>query len=54
LTNNKKKILYMEGIPENVELVKQILALRQDIELLSASNALAGMELAQTETPDLI
>ena len=54
LTSNKKKILYIEDIPGNVELVRQILNHREEIRLLSASTALAGIELAQSETPDLI
>jgi len=53
-TNNKKKILYIEDIPANVELVRQILNHRKEIILLSASTALAGIELAESETPDLI
>jgi signal transduction histidine kinase len=52
--NYKKKILYIEDIPDNVELVRQILNQRQDVKLLSAPNALVGIELAQSETPDLI
>ena len=55
LTNNKKKnILYIEDIPANVELARQILSLRKNICLLSASTALVGIELALSEKPDLI
>jgi CheY-like chemotaxis protein len=50
--NNKKKILYLEDIPANVELVRQILSDQEDIRLLSAPTALIGM--AQSEVPDLI
>lgn len=52
--NNKKTILYIEDIPANVELVRQILNHRGEINLLSAYTALAGIELAQSVTPDLI
>ncbi len=52
--NNKKKVLYIEDIPANVELVRQILNQRREIILLFAYTALAGIELAQSETPDLI
>jgi signal transduction histidine kinase/ActR/RegA family two-component response regulator len=52
--NNKKKVLYIEDIPANVELVRQIFRHREEINLLSAATALAGIELAQSETPDLI
>jgi signal transduction histidine kinase/CheY-like chemotaxis protein len=54
LTGNIKKILYIEDFPANVELVRQILNCRKEIILLSASNALAGIEIAKSETPDLI
>jgi CheY-like chemotaxis protein len=49
-----KKIIYIEDIPANVKLVKQILNSRQEIKLLSAQTAQDGIELAQVETPDLI
>jgi PAS domain S-box-containing protein len=52
--NNKKTILYIEDISANVELVRQILNVNEDIRLLSASTALIGIELAQSEVPDLI
>jgi signal transduction histidine kinase len=52
--NFTKKILYIEDIYTNVELVRQILAKRPRVELISASNALDGIELAQSEIPDLI
>ena len=51
---NGRKILYIEDNLVNVELVKQILARRQDIEFLSVSNALDGIETAKTQIPDLI
>lgn len=54
LNNNKKKILYIEDNPENVELVRQILNHWKEINLLSASTALIGIEIAQSENPDLI
>ncbi len=52
--NDKRKILYFEDVPENLELVRQILIKRKSIHLLSASTALVGIEIAQSETPDLI
>jgi signal transduction histidine kinase len=54
LPGNKKTILYIEDISDNVELVRQILNRRKNIRLLSASSALKGIEIAKTETPDLI
>ena len=50
----KNKILYVEDISANLELVKQILVNRPHVELLWACNALEGIGLAQTETLDLI
>ncbi|MBT4260525.1 MAG: transporter substrate-binding domain-containing protein, partial [Nitrospina sp.] len=52
--NNKKTVLYIEDAPENMELVRQILTHRKSISLLTASTALAGIEIAQSQTPDLI
>jgi signal transduction histidine kinase/CheY-like chemotaxis protein len=53
-TSYKKKVLYIEDVSANVDLVRQILNRRQGIELISASTALVGIELALSETPDLI
>jgi signal transduction histidine kinase len=52
--NNLKKVLYIEDIDVNVELVRQILTKRPRVELLSASNTMDGIGLAQSENPDLI
>ncbi len=52
--NKIKKVLYIEDINVNVELVRQILIKRPRVELISASNALDGIGLAQSEKPDLI
>ena len=52
--SNKKKILYIEDIPANVELVRQILNYKDNVKLLTAWNGLDGIELAKFETPDLI
>lgn len=51
---HNKTILYFEDIPANVELVRQILKPNEGIKLLAAPNAFVGIELAQSETPDLI
>ena len=50
----KKKILYVEDIPANIDLVRQILNYRPNIELISSPNALGGIKLAQDHLPDLI
>jgi signal transduction histidine kinase/ActR/RegA family two-component response regulator len=51
---NTKKVLYIEDIPANVDLVRQILNRRPHIELLSAPNAFEGIKIAETVIPDLI
>ncbi len=51
---SKKKILYIEDIVANVELVRQILTKRPHIELISSSNGFDGIELARQQIPDLI
>jgi len=52
---NNKKILYVEDIPANRSLVEQILKVnRPEIELLTADHALAGIEIAKSQTPALI
>jgi len=53
-THSRKRILYIEDIPANVELVRQLLAQRKGVEFLSASTAIAGIEIARSEAPDLI
>ncbi|MGV7222323.1 MAG: ATP-binding protein [Nitrospinales bacterium] len=54
-TNGKnKKVLYIEDIAANVELVKQILISRPQINLMSAPDAFVGIEMARKEIPDLI
>ncbi len=49
-----KKILYIEDTPANIELVKQIISLKPHLELISALKTQEGIELAKTESPDLI
>ncbi|MEK9627698.1 MAG: GAF domain-containing protein [Nitrospinota bacterium] len=50
----KKKVLYIEDIPANVDLVRQILGFRPEIELISSSNAIDGIKIARSQLPDLI
>jgi len=54
VNNDLKKILYFEDNSTNVELVRQIFRQREDMRFLSASTVGAGIELAKSETPDLI
>ncbi|MFT4577535.1 MAG: CheY-like chemotaxis protein [Nitrospinales bacterium] len=49
-----KKVLYIEDIPANVDLVKEIFNYRSHIDLLSATNALDGIKIAEDIIPDLI
>lgn len=51
---NKNTLLYVEDNPANLMLIEDILAARDDIELLSARDGYAGIELARNTLPDLI
>jgi len=53
-SSNRYTLLYIEDDPANLKLVRQILALRLDIQLLSAHTSELGIELAQTRKPDII
>jgi signal transduction histidine kinase/CheY-like chemotaxis protein len=50
----KWTLLYVEDNPANLQLVEQILKSRPEINLISASRALLGIDLARTHQPDLI
>ncbi len=47
-------VLYIEDNPANLALVKRILLLRDEIQLLTAQEARLGIELARAHRPDLI
>jgi len=49
-----RKILYIEDIPANVTLVEKIFECRPNIEIFSAPNANSGISLAKNIIPDLI
>lgn len=49
-----KRILYIEDIQTNIELVRQILSSRPKYQFTYALNAMKGIEVALTEPPDLI
>lgn len=49
-----RTMLYVEDNPANLVLIEQLIARRSDIVLLSAVNAYVGIQLAQTQQPDLI
>ena len=49
-----RTLLYVEDNPANLVLVEQLIARRNDITLLTAVNAYLGIQLAQTQLPDLI
>jgi CheY-like chemotaxis protein len=52
---NAKKFLYIEDISANVSLMEQILdQYKPGIKLISAPNALDGIEIAQAQNPELI
>jgi CheY-like chemotaxis protein len=53
-TANQYTLLYGEDNPANLMLIEDVLAMRKDIELLSARDGYAGIELARNTLPDLI
>lgn len=54
LSLEKKVIVYIDDMPNNLKLMRQIFTQRKNIELLSAMNAQDGIELILQELPDLI
>jgi CheY-like chemotaxis protein len=50
----KRTILYIEDNLSNVTLVEQILAERPEIELITAMQGHAGIDIARRQSPDLI
>jgi signal transduction histidine kinase/ActR/RegA family two-component response regulator len=53
-SNTIKKILYIDDIPGNVKVMKHLLTNERNIEFLSASNGLEGIEVASKCIPDLV
>jgi CheY-like chemotaxis protein len=51
---SSQRVLYIEDDPVNYALVEQILEMRSDLELMQATNAIRGLELARTHSPRLI
>jgi PAS domain S-box-containing protein len=50
-----RKILYIDDLESNIDLVQQILNMRRpNIKMLSAYDALSGIALAKLQNPDLI
>lgn len=47
-------LLYVEDNPANLELVEQLVAMRSDLRLLSATDGSIGVEFARTLQPDVI
>jgi CheY-like chemotaxis protein len=47
-------LLYIEDNTANMKLVEQLIALRSDIELFTATNGILGIELARSIQPDVI
>jgi len=49
-----RTLLYVEDNPANLMLVEDLIARRPDIRLVSARDGISGIEMAQTEKPDVI
>ena len=50
----RRTLLYVEDNVANLELVKELIARRPDMNLLSATNGNSGVEVARESLPDLI
>jgi CheY-like chemotaxis protein len=50
----QRTLLYVEDNPANLKLVEQLIARRPNMRLLSAGEALLGIDLARKHQPDLI
>lgn len=53
-TMSRYTVLYIEDNPANLRLMEQIMAMRQDIRLLTAPTPSLGLEMASANEPDLI
>lgn len=53
-TAMKSTILYIEDNPANIKLVAHLLAQRPETRLISALDPVLGLQLAETEAPDVI
>jgi PAS domain S-box-containing protein len=51
---SRRKLLYVEDNPANMELVTQLMARSPDIQLLTATNGSLGIEVARQELPEVI
>ena len=49
-----RTLLYVEDNPANLSLVEQLISRRSDLKLLTATNALRGIELARSQRPEVI
>jgi len=49
-----RTLLYVEDNPANLDLVERLIARRADLNLLTATNGLAGIDLARTLLPKVI
>jgi CheY-like chemotaxis protein len=49
-----RTILYVEDNPANLKLVERLIGRRSDVRLLSAADAVRGVELARKHLPDVI
>ena len=49
-----RTLLYVEDNPANLELVEQLVAMRTDVRLISASDGSVGIEFARNLQPDVI
>ncbi len=53
-STRRQTLLYVEDNPANLKLVEQLIARRPDMHLLTAREALGGIEIARTAQPQVI
>jgi CheY-like chemotaxis protein/anti-sigma regulatory factor (Ser/Thr protein kinase) len=50
----QRTVLYVEDNPANLKLVQEIIGFRPELQLLTAADGLAGVEMARKTLPDVI
>jgi PAS domain S-box-containing protein len=54
IDGKQRKLLYIEDNQANMRLMRKVISTRKNIELLTAENAEAGLDIALQQLPDLI
>jgi CheY-like chemotaxis protein len=54
MKSGKLKVLYVEDNPANLRLIEGFIAKKEQLELVTANTAIAGLEMARQHLPDII